>query len=183
MKEKILNFPNMLSFLRILIAPFVFYILIISEYFWIGAILVFIAFLTDIFDGFFARQFNQETKIGRYLDLIADTILFWPCLAIIMFKTNEPKIFFVILSLIIVAFLMALFYLIYLYLNKRKTKRIEFSKIPYAEFGAAFIYFGLILFFVNASVFIFSFSVSIIFYFLAFFISFRKLIKYLIKQT
>jgi len=72
-----MNFPNFLSFLRIiiaLIAPFY----LINDNLWVrlitGAVCT-IAIATDWFDGWYARKFNQVTNLGKILDPIADKML------------------------------------------------------------------------------------------------------------
>ncbi len=42
---------------------------------WLSAILFIIASITDFFDGYFARKFNVESNMGRFMDPIADKIL------------------------------------------------------------------------------------------------------------
>ncbi|HUH75608.1 MAG TPA: CDP-diacylglycerol--glycerol-3-phosphate 3-phosphatidyltransferase [Chitinophagales bacterium] len=72
-----MNFPNTLSFIRILIAisaPF----FLIEGSFWVrivAGILCFIAITTDFIDGWYARKYNQVTTLGKILDPIADKAL------------------------------------------------------------------------------------------------------------
>ena len=69
-----INIPNLLTIFRILLVP-VFVILIIN-YELKTALLVFIlAAVTDGLDGLIARVFNQKTKLGAYLDPVADKLL------------------------------------------------------------------------------------------------------------
>ncbi|MCX7913373.1 MAG: CDP-diacylglycerol--glycerol-3-phosphate 3-phosphatidyltransferase [Thermodesulfovibrionales bacterium] len=70
----ILNFPNTLTFIRILIIPFFISCLLNEKYFY-ALILFVIAAMTDLFDGLLARLTNQKTKIGAFLDPLADKIL------------------------------------------------------------------------------------------------------------
>lgn len=71
------NFPNTLSLLRILIAisaPF----FLIEGSFWVrivAGIFCFIAITTDFIDGWYARKFNKITTLGKILDPIADKAL------------------------------------------------------------------------------------------------------------
>jgi len=68
------NIPNLLTLLRILLVP-VFVILLIQGQF-LKAILVFVlAGLTDALDGFLARVLHQKTDLGLYLDPLADKAL------------------------------------------------------------------------------------------------------------
>lgn len=69
-----LNFANLLTIFRILlIAPFLYFIN--QGRFGTALLLFFIASLTDFFDGFVARKFNQQSKLGQTLDPLADKIL------------------------------------------------------------------------------------------------------------
>jgi cardiolipin synthase (CMP-forming) len=69
-----LNFANLLTVFRIfLIAPFLY--LINQGQFGAALLIFFIASLTDFFDGYIARKFNQQSKLGQTLDPLADKIL------------------------------------------------------------------------------------------------------------
>jgi len=72
-----MNFPNTITALRILIAliaPF----FLIEGNLWVRIIagfFIFIAVITDWLDGWYARKYNQITRLGKILDPIADKIL------------------------------------------------------------------------------------------------------------
>lgn len=77
-KERIYNVSNFLSFGRMfLLIPFY---LLNYEYVrlptWTGwawlAVIIFVTVATDFLDGFLARRWNQQTKLGRYLDPVSD---------------------------------------------------------------------------------------------------------------
>lgn len=79
-----INLPNTLASIRIALAPVLFYILISASKFedihisWINyfAALIFVlASVTDFFDGYIARLWNQKTKLGAILDPLADKML------------------------------------------------------------------------------------------------------------
>ncbi|MDX8376718.1 MAG: CDP-alcohol phosphatidyltransferase family protein [Mariprofundales bacterium] len=74
LNRKIINFPNLLSLIRIILTPVMVYALFKGHA--LMALCIFaIAGFTDALDGFWARHFNQFTRIGAYLDPIADKIL------------------------------------------------------------------------------------------------------------
>ncbi len=66
--------PNFVSIIRIILTPIFIIYLINGEF--LSALVVFIlAGLSDAADGLIARLFNQKSKIGGYLDPLADKIL------------------------------------------------------------------------------------------------------------
>jgi len=69
-----MNIPNFLSLLRIILVP-VIVIFLIQESYTQALITFTVAGLTDIFDGILARTLNRQTKLGSFLDPIADKIL------------------------------------------------------------------------------------------------------------
>ena len=70
-EDRILTVPNVISIFRILLIPVFVVLLLIGQN--IYAFLVFVlACISDGIDGFVARQFRQETKLGTILDPIAD---------------------------------------------------------------------------------------------------------------
>lgn len=73
--EKIVNLPNLVSFLRILMAPVLFYFALSQQPYWFISILLFAEF-TDVLDGFLARSLNQITKMGSHLDSWGDFIIY-----------------------------------------------------------------------------------------------------------
>jgi len=69
-----MNIPNFLSLLRIILVP-VFVIFLIHQEYNNALITFVIAGLTDVLDGTMARLLNSQTKLGSYLDPIADKLL------------------------------------------------------------------------------------------------------------
>jgi cardiolipin synthase (CMP-forming) len=66
--------PNLLTFLRICMAPFL-VAAILENRFRIGFVLFVAAGLTDALDGLLARLLKQRTVLGQYLDPVADKLL------------------------------------------------------------------------------------------------------------
>jgi cardiolipin synthase len=69
-----MNIPNFLSLLRIILVP-VIVIFLIQESYTQTLITFTVAGLTDIIDGPLARTLNRQTKLGSFLDPLADKIL------------------------------------------------------------------------------------------------------------
>ena len=85
-KAQIFNIPNILAFIRLLLAPILFLFLVNQDasifegihHSWLNYIAAFIfvvASPTDFFDGYIARTFNQVTTLGKILDPLADKML------------------------------------------------------------------------------------------------------------
>jgi CDP-diacylglycerol--glycerol-3-phosphate 3-phosphatidyltransferase len=70
----ILNVPNVLTAVRFLLSIVVFILIPLGQY--VAAMIVFlIAASTDWIDGWWARKFNQVTKLGRIFDPFVDKII------------------------------------------------------------------------------------------------------------
>ncbi len=72
-----MNIPNQLTLLRILLTP-VFVVLLLSDSSaarYASILVFFIASITDWYDGYAARKFNDVSKWGKFLDPLADKIL------------------------------------------------------------------------------------------------------------
>ncbi len=82
----LLNLPNALASLRILLAPVMFWIILNPDFFteagyhitwnyYFASLLFVLASITDFFDGFIAREWNQMTMLGAIIDPLADKML------------------------------------------------------------------------------------------------------------
>src|SRR5438128_10197054 len=69
-----MNRPNALTVLRILLIPVFIGFLTYGRFMW-ALWTILIAGVTDILDGVIARMANQRTKLGAYLDPLADKLL------------------------------------------------------------------------------------------------------------
>ena len=108
--ERFWTIPNILSLYRIIIFPFVLW-LIFSKNENLFAVFITISLITDFLDGFIARRFKMQTTIGVKLDSWADLgsyILAF--IAIGLFKWQDIKPHFPMLY--VFAGVMALSYLV-----------------------------------------------------------------------
>jgi len=66
--------PNLITILRILLTP-IFIIFLLNDEYLPALILFVVAGISDAADGLIARMFNQKSKLGAFLDPLADKIL------------------------------------------------------------------------------------------------------------
>ena len=81
------NLPNILTVLRLLAAPFVAFAFVVfssptADY--LAFVLFVGAAITDFFDGYLARRWNQTSNFGRMLDPIADKVMVVIALALLV---------------------------------------------------------------------------------------------------
>jgi cardiolipin synthase len=72
--ENSVTIPNLITILRFLLVPTVVWAMLQARWEWAFACFV-VAGVSDGVDGFIARQFNQRSHLGAYLDPMADKIL------------------------------------------------------------------------------------------------------------
>ncbi|MDY0040918.1 MAG: CDP-alcohol phosphatidyltransferase family protein [Desulforhabdus sp.] len=69
-----MTIPNALTLIRIFLTPVIVWLLLDARLNY-ALVVFFIAGLTDGLDGLIARVFHQKTKLGAYLDPLADKLL------------------------------------------------------------------------------------------------------------
>ena len=94
----IVNLPNILSLLRILIVPIFIYLLIMPELWMrqIAFVLFCLAAFTDFIDGYIARKYRQETELGCFLDPLADKALVLATLLAFLSISEQVQIWMVL---------------------------------------------------------------------------------------
>ena len=105
-----LNIPNLLALIRLLLAPVMFLFLVNQDaqifegihQSWLNYFAAFIFVLagaTDFFDGYIARTFDQITTLGKILDPLADKMLTLAAfLGLMMIHSASPWAIFLILT-------------------------------------------------------------------------------------
>lgn len=73
LRDQFLTLPNLLSTLRLTLVP-VFLTLLLDQKYLVAIIVLATASLTDYLDGYFARKWNQITRLGQILDPAADRL-------------------------------------------------------------------------------------------------------------
>lgn len=72
-----LNLANILTISRIVFVPVIAFSFFVDSSFsrWLATFLFMVACLTDYLDGYIARSWSQTTKVGQFLDPVADKLL------------------------------------------------------------------------------------------------------------
>lgn len=74
MKENNFNIPNVLTFIRLAFIPVVIILIVKRLMMWaLGFFLA--ACFTDVLDGYIARKYHLQTKLGTWLDPLADKLM------------------------------------------------------------------------------------------------------------
>lgn len=68
------NLPNLITLGRIVAVPFIVTLLLDSEFLY-AFLLFFVAGLSDGLDGYLAKKFDARTRLGAYMDPLADKLL------------------------------------------------------------------------------------------------------------
>ncbi len=89
MIRQLLTAPNQLTLLRLVFIPFIIITLVDRNYRWALGLLV-AAGLSDALDGLLARALRQQTKLGQYLDPIADKLLLSTLFIVLSFLHQIP---------------------------------------------------------------------------------------------
>src|ERR1700690_285344 len=97
------NVPNTLTWLRILMIPAIIALFYLLPYPWAdpAACAAFaLAGITDSLDGYYARKYGLTTRLGAFLDPVADKLIVASALVLIVSK--DPRWFVVIVAIIII---------------------------------------------------------------------------------
>ena len=102
-KNSLLNLPNILSLLRILLIP-VFVVLMTQHKIVAASAVFFFAGFTDVLDGFAARLLHQKTKIGALLDPAGDKLLMTSAFIVLTIPSlNSPHIIPLWLTIVVIS--------------------------------------------------------------------------------
>jgi cardiolipin synthase (CMP-forming) len=85
MQGRVWTVPNQITLLRLGFLPVFLTLISYERYKWALLVLV-VAGLTDLFDGWLARRLNQRSSLGAYLDPIADKLLLSSSFVILAYK-------------------------------------------------------------------------------------------------
>ncbi len=82
--------PNLLTFLRLCLIPFL-VIAVLEAHYPTALTLFVIAGLSDGLDGWAARMLKQQTQIGQYLDPVTDKLLLSTLFLVLMHQQLVPR--------------------------------------------------------------------------------------------
>ena len=107
--SNMINIPNALTIFRIVAIPLIIivYMWRFPAYEWVCTILFTFAGISDALDGYLARKWNQTSKLGAFLDPVADKLLVSTLLILVasderVLQTVQYKNLFVIAVMIII---------------------------------------------------------------------------------
>lgn len=92
------HIPNVITVFRLVLIPPVAWAIINDEYM-LALVLFFIAGFSDGLDGFLARVFNWQSKLGSFLDPLADKLLTIVCFYLLAWKGLIPWWLFLVIIL------------------------------------------------------------------------------------
>jgi CDP-diacylglycerol--glycerol-3-phosphate 3-phosphatidyltransferase len=95
-----LTLPNQLTFLRLLLVPLV-AISVTASYPWhfqVAALIFALATFTDTLDGELARRRQQVSDLGKFLDPLADKVLVFSILAVMVAVSVLPAWVFIVIA-------------------------------------------------------------------------------------
>jgi CDP-diacylglycerol--glycerol-3-phosphate 3-phosphatidyltransferase len=97
------NVPNTLTWLRILMIPAIFVLFYLLPYPWAdpaSCAAFALAGITDSLDGYYARKLGQTSRLGAFLDPVADKLIV--AAALILIVSRDPRWFVVIVAVVII---------------------------------------------------------------------------------
>jgi CDP-diacylglycerol--glycerol-3-phosphate 3-phosphatidyltransferase len=98
----LLTVPNMLTWMRIFAIPVV-VVLFYLPFHWsdpaAGAVFA-IAGITDTLDGYYARKLGQTSRLGAFLDPVADKLIV--AVALVLLVSKDPRVIVVLPAIVII---------------------------------------------------------------------------------
>jgi CDP-diacylglycerol--glycerol-3-phosphate 3-phosphatidyltransferase/cardiolipin synthase len=102
------NLPNILTWMRIVAVPMV-VVLFYAPYHWAdpaAGLLFAAAAITDSLDGYFARRMNLTSRLGAFLDPVADKLIVAVALVLLVSKApptgSDPRMIIVLAACVII---------------------------------------------------------------------------------
>jgi len=99
------NLPNTLTWLRILMIPAIILIFYLVPFPWrdpASCAAFVLAGITDSLDGYYARKLGLTSRLGAFLDPVADKLIVATALILILSRAPEPRWFVAIAAIVII---------------------------------------------------------------------------------
>ena len=173
-----MTFANLITCTRIILIIPVIYLTSLEkvEYNFLALICFLLAALTDYLDGHVARKTKSESPLGALLDLLADKLLV--CLILVWLITLNNTLIFVIPVLIIVLRELSISSIRQYIVEVADANKLKVSLVGKSKTTIQFIAISLII--ISPGMHNYLTMLSIIFLWLASFISLWSLYKYLV---
>lgn len=142
-KREVLSIPNILCYFRIALVPVFVYVYFhaeTSEEHMLSAGVLLLSSLSDFFDGFIARKFNQITELGKLIDPVADKLTQFVVACVLMY--TYPS-YILLVAVILLKDGMLLFVGYYIY--KKTGKHLNQAEMPGKIATAVFFVVSIIL--------------------------------------
>jgi CDP-diacylglycerol--glycerol-3-phosphate 3-phosphatidyltransferase/cardiolipin synthase len=173
-----MTFANLITFSRIFLIIPVIYLTSLEkvEFNFLALIFFLLAGLTDYLDGYVARKTNTKSSLGALLDLLADKLLV--CLTLVWLITLNNSLIFVIPVLIIVLRELSISSIRQYIVEIDGINNLEVSYVGKSKTTIQFVAISLII--ISPGINPFFTTISIIFLWLASFMSLLSLYRYLV---
>jgi len=130
--DRIWTIPNVISLIRLLMVP-VFLWLLVTGNDVPALVVLIIATTSDFIDGFIARQFNQVTRLGMYLDPLSDRLFIAASVIGLAVRGLIPM---PLLAIVLVRDVMLLAVVLY-----RRLRIADFPRVTFVGKTATFVLF------------------------------------------
>lgn len=105
-QQKILNVPNVLSLLRMVLVPFFVWAVLAMDPATVGgrvvpAVIFAVTAMTDCLDGQIARRCHLVTDFGKFLDPLADKFMVFSALLVLVYRYSYFSVVFLWVTVII----------------------------------------------------------------------------------
>jgi len=95
----ILLIPNLLSLIRVFLAPLCYYYLVQVEFNFLPLLILgVVVILSDFLDGALARRLNQSSRLGLILDPLGDKACLFAVALALLFSGRVSPLFFIIIA-------------------------------------------------------------------------------------
>lgn len=118
-KENYFTVPNIISILRILAVPYFGYLIFENRMTDAFVLFLFMA-ISDFFDGFLARKFNQISNLGKMLDPLADKMVILVTVVVVGIFSKELSMPFYFVVIVLTKEASLVIGIIVLYFTRKK---------------------------------------------------------------